>query len=74
MVAYFYGVEMSVVSSDFLEFLFKEEAIVLFHIDQLLFGKDLHTEDRDHFLEIIAIAVVRLFVAGRPDAAAVMSK
>ena len=51
----------------------KEEALALFHIDQVLFGKDLHKEERDHLMEVVAIAVARLLVAGRPDAA-VMSK
>ena len=46
----------------------KEEALQLFDKNQLLLGLEEHREEKDHFLQVIAIAAARVLVKARPDA------
>ena len=52
----------------------KEEAIGLFKKEQVLLGLDQHKEERDHLLYVVAVAVAKVLVEGRPEASSKLAK
>ena len=46
----------------------KEEALEIFNSNEFLIGLEEHTEERNHFLQVIAIAAAKILIKARPDA------